>query len=405
MEKSQKTILIFVLGCMTALSPFSIDMYLPAFPSIAHDFQTTVADVSLSLSSYFIGLSFGQLFYGPLLDRYGRKPPLFAGLFIYILASLACLLSHGTRGLMLWRFIQALGGCAAGVTSMAMVRDLFTIKESAKVYSLLILILGASPLLAPTVGGYLSVAFGWRAIFLTLALMASLLFLAIVVFLKESHKPDPSVSLRVMPILGNFFEILKHPQFYTYVFAAAVAFSGLFVYLAGSTIIFLGTFGVSAQTYGWIFATIAAGFIGSSQCNVFFLRTWTNEQLMAAGLIGQVVVALIFLAGTASGWFGLIGTVAMFFVYMSCFGIMNPNAGALALAPFSKNAGRASALMGFLQMGTGAVASSAVGILGIKEMFPVVAIITTTSSLALGVLFFGRKQIQKKVPVTLQQEV
>src|SRR3954463_16533957 len=156
-----KSVLILILGAMTALTPFAIDMYLPSFQTIAKDFGTTVSQVSLSLSSYFVGISFGQLFYGSLLDRYGRKPPLFVGLAIFILASLLCLQAHDAHSLITWRLIQGMGGCVAGVGAMTMVRDLFTQVESAKVYSLLILILGASPLFAPTTGSYLAVHFGW----------------------------------------------------------------------------------------------------------------------------------------------------------------------------------------------------------------------------------------------------
>lgn len=388
-----KSLLILILGCMTALSPFSIDMYLPAFQSIAADFGTTVARVSLSLSSYFIGLSFGQLFYGPLLDRFGRKRPLYFGLGIYILASLACLLSSSTESLVAWRFIQALGGCAAGVGSMAMVRDLFTVKESAKVYSLLILILGASPLLAPTIGGYLSAAFGWHSVFITLALMASLLLTVIRFFLAESHTPDPTVSLRLKPNLIGFLEILKNPQFYTFVVSAAVGFSGLFVYLAGSPVIFLETYKVSGQIYGWIFAIVATGMIGSSQLNVYLLRHYSNQQILFCGMLGQVIISLMLCLAVALGWVGLWGTVALLFLFMCCFGLTNPNAGALALAPFAHNAGRASALMGFLQMGTGALASTSIGVLGINQMIVIVAIMAGTSALALTILVVGLKRI------------
>ncbi|MES3036438.1 MAG: multidrug effflux MFS transporter [Bdellovibrionota bacterium] len=397
MQKTKKPLLILILGCMTALSPFSIDMYLPAFQTIASDFNTTVAAISLSLSSYFIGLSGGQLFYGPLLDRFGRKKPLYVGLAIYILASLLCLVAKTTEGLIAWRFVQAIGGCAAGVASMAMVRDLFTMKESAKVYSLLILILGASPLLAPTIGGYLSTAFGWHSVFIVLAGMGVLLTLAIRFLLSESHQPDPTVSLKFKPIFKNYLAIIKNAQFYTYVFASSIAFSGLFVYLAGSTVIFLEHYAVNAQQYGWIFAAIAAGIIGSSQFNVLFLRRFSNEQLMLYGLCSQVLVITVFYLGTKLGIFNLVGTVAMFFLFMCCFGVISPNAGALALAPFSKNAGSASALMGFLQMGCGALASASIGILSLNQISQIVGIIACSSTIALVILIFGRREIKRQI--------
>jgi DHA1 family bicyclomycin/chloramphenicol resistance-like MFS transporter len=365
-------------------------MYLPALPQIAKDFGTTVAQVSLSLSSYFIGLSFGQLFYGPLLDRYGRKKPLFVGLFIYILASLGCLLSHSSDSLVAWRFVQAIGGCAAGVASMAMVRDLFTTQESGQVFSLLILVLGVSPLLAPTTGGYLATAFGWQAVFMLLALIALLLFAAIWFLLPETHEADHSVSLAVMPNLRGFAEIMKNPSFSTYVLAGAIAFSGLFVYLPGSTVIFMGNFGVSGKTFGWIFATIAAGFVGTSQVNVLLLKRFTSEQILLAAFIGQVAISAAALLGCYFDVLGLGGTVFMLFLFLSCFGLTNPNAFALALAPFSKNAGRASALMGFLQMGIGALASMTVGIFGLHETLHIIAIMAACSVGAFLILLYGR---------------
>lgn len=394
-ENNNKPLLILILGLMTALSPFAIDMYLPAFQSIANDFGATTAQVSLSLSSYFVGLSGGQLFYGPLLDRYGRKRPLYVGLLIFIFSAILCIFSKSTETLVVWRFIQAIGGCAAGVASMAMVRDLFTLKESAKIYSLLILILGASPLLAPTIGGYLTSTLGWHSIFIVLAIMGFLLLLAIKFLLGESHTPDPTVSLRPKPIFNNFILILKDRQFYTYAFSGAIAFSGLFVYLAGSPVIFLDTFKVSAQVYGWIFATIAAGLIGTSQFNVVLLKKFTNEQLVLYAMSAQLVIATVFFIGSYLEVFNLAGTVLMLFLFLCSFGLTNPNAGALALAPFSKNAGSASALLGFLQMGTGAIASSMVGLLGIKEVFPIAGIMAVSSVVAVAVLLVGRVQIQK----------
>lgn len=388
--------LILILGAMTALSPFSIDMYLPAFQGIADDFRTTVAEVSLSLSSYFVGLAIGQLIYGPLLDRYGRKRPLLVGLVVYVLASLLCAVSGSTGVLIAWRFVEAFGGCAAGVAAMAMVRDLFEVKDSAKVFSLLILILGASPLLAPTAGGYLADGFGWHSVFIVLAVMGCLLFAAVKFGLPESHEPDPGVELRPLPIFRNFVEILRDPVFATYAFAGAIAFSGLFVYLAGSPLIFLGKFGVSGRVYGWIFATVAAGMIGASQVNVWLLRRFGNETLLRASLIGQVVIGAVFTTGTVLNVVGLPLSIFLFFLFMCCFGIANPNAGALAMAPFARNAGRASALLGFLQMGVGAIASMCVGVFGVSEMSTVVLLMTGTSLLAVLILVFGERTIRAK---------
>lgn len=390
LTQKQKRIVILILGSMTALSPFSIDMYLPAFPTMATDLGTTVSRISLSLSSYFAGISFGQLFYGPLLDRFGRKRPLYCGLLLYVVASLACMTSSTADQLIMWRLIQALGACVAGVASMAMVRDLFETHESAKVFSLLVLILGVSPLLAPTFGGFLAATFGWKAVFLTLAILAACLLATVKLFLVDSHKPDETVSLRPAHMLKSYIAILKNPAFSAYAFATAIAFSGLFVYLAGSPVIFMENYNVSATAYGTIFACIAAGIILASQVNVQALKLFSDEKLLLMGLSSQVTITLVFVLGEYFDFLGLYGTVFLFFLFLCCFGFTNPNATALALRPYPHAAGRAAALLGFLQMTLGALFSASVAIFEIKTPLPVVAILLCTSSGGLATLLIGR---------------
>src|SRR5258708_3093539 len=187
---------IIILGLLTALGPFSIDMYLPGFGDIARSLGTSAATVSLSLSSYFIGISLGQLLYGPLLDRHGRKKPLYAGLALYIISSALCMQAQNINILIILRFVQAVGSCAAAVASMAMVRDLFGVKESAKVFSLLLLVVGASPMIAPTAGGYIVSLYGWRTVFLVLLILGALITLLSIFFLPESHPADQTFSLK-----------------------------------------------------------------------------------------------------------------------------------------------------------------------------------------------------------------
>ncbi|MNL14527.1 Bicyclomycin resistance protein [compost metagenome] len=324
------------------------------------------------------------------------------GLGIYILATLGCLFSHSIESLVLLRLLQALGGCAANVAAMAMVRDLFSIKESSKVFSLLVLILGVSPLIAPTVGGFVTVNFGWHSIFIILAIISILILSAVVFLLPESHAPDLTVSLKPKPIFKNFVAVFKEPQFFAYTLTSAVAFSGLFVYVAGSPIIFMDIFKVDAQTYSWIFAGLSIGFIGSSQLNIFLIRIFSNESLFFFSLLAKVMITIIFFLFAYNDWLTVSSTVAFLFFYLACVGLINPNGAALALAPFSKNAGSASALMGFLQMGAGALASMIVGIFAKTEILPVVAILAGTSALSLLVLFVGKRRITTKIEASLE---
>jgi DHA1 family bicyclomycin/chloramphenicol resistance-like MFS transporter len=396
--------LILILGSLTALGPFSIDMYLPGFSGIAKDLHTTVAKVSMSLSSYFIGISVGQLLYGPLLDRFGRKKPLFIGLMVYILASLGCVYVADIDTFIGLRFIQAIGSCAATVASVAMVRDLFPVKDIPKVFSLLMLVLGLSPMLAPTIGGYVTEDFGWHTVFFILMCMGIAILIASQIGLPNSYKPDTSISLKPKPIISNFLKVLKEPQFYTYAFTGAIAFSGLFTYVAASPIVFMDIYHVDAKTYGWIFAFMSVSFIGSSQLNSVLLKKFSSEQMIFAALISQSVISITFLILSLNNLLGLYETIAMLFLFLACLGISNPNTAGLTMAPFAKNAGSASALMGAIQLGLGALASFAVGVFVKNSVTPMVVIIASTTIIAFIVLNIGKRFIKQKVELGAEDE-
>ncbi|RXM49582.1 multidrug effflux MFS transporter [Flavobacterium sp. YO12] len=397
--------LILILGSLTALGPFSIDMYLPGFSDIAKDLNTTVAKVSMSLSSYFVGISAGQLLYGPLLDRFGRKKPLFIGLLVYILASLGCIYVTDIDSFIFLRFVQAIGSCAATVASVAMVRDLFPVKDIPKVFSLLMLVVGLSPMLAPTVGGYVTEDFGWHTVFLILMFMGIFILAASQIGLPNTYKPDPSISLKPKPIIINFVKVLKEPQFYTYAFTGAIAFSGLFSYVAASPIIFMDIYHVDAKTYGWIFAFMSVSFIGSSQLNSILLKRFSSEQMIYGALISQSVVSIVFLILSLNNLLGLYETIGMLFLFLACLGISNPNTAGLTLAPFAKNTGSASALMGAIQLGIGAFASFAIGVFVKDSIAPMVAIMTTTTITAFIVLNIGKRFIKHKVELSGNDDV
>ncbi|MDQ1090258.1 multidrug effflux MFS transporter [Siphonobacter sp. SORGH_AS_1065] len=404
MSKKTYFFLILILGSLTALGPFSIDMYLPGFPAIAKALNTTAAKVSLSLSGFFIGISVGQLLYGPLLDRFGRKKPLFIGLVIYILASAGCAFADDINALIFMRVIQAIGSCAAAVASVAMVRDLFPVQDNAKVFSLLLLVVGASPMIAPTVGGYVTSAYGWEMVFIILTGMGIAILLAVFMWLPDSYKPDSSISLKPKPILLNFWKVLREPQFYTYAFTGAIAFSGLFAYVSGSPILFMEVFHTDEKVYGWIFAFLSVGFIGSSQVNTLLLRTYKSEKIVIVALTSQVIIAFTFLFVAISGWLTLPITLVFLFLFLSCIGFTNPNAAALSLAPFTKNAGSASALMGALQMGMGTLISVLMSQFEEPSALPMVTGMAGSASIALLVLLVGRRTITRQIDVQQDSE-
>jgi DHA1 family bicyclomycin/chloramphenicol resistance-like MFS transporter len=392
-QTHNRPLIIFILGALSTISPFAIDMYLPAFPEMAAGLNTTTARISLSLSSYFAGFAAAQLIYGPLLDRFGRKPPLYAGMGLFVMASVACMLARNVEWLIAWRFVQALGGCAAAVAAMAMVRDFFPARETAKIISLLILVLSASPFLAPSIGMFVAMNLGWRWVFVVLSAFV-LVMLAVSAFvLPVGYEPDRGIKLRPLPILRNYAEVLKEPQFLTYALATGFAFSGLLVYVASAPIVFMEVFHVSTKQFSAIFAGLAVGFIGSNQVNILLLRKCSSEQIFRRAMIVVCPLGTLLLVGTIFGWFGLWATLVLLFVTLSALGLCAPNGSALALVPFDHNIGSASAMLGFLQLGVAGLASACIGVFDSHTLMPVALVLAVTSWIGLAILLVGKKRI------------
>lgn len=404
MSSKRKFRLVVILGLLSAIGPFSIDMYLPGFPAIAADLQTTVARVSLSLSSFFIGISAGQVFYGPLLDRFGRKKPLYVGISIYLLASIGCAFSLSVDALIGFRLLQALGSCAGMVASRAMVRDLFPVEENAKIFSLLMLVMGVSPIIAPTVGGYLTAAFGWHSVFVALILLAVTILLSVHFFLPESRQADKSISLRPVIIIKGFINVAKEPQFYTYALAGSIASAGLYAYISGSPFVFMELYGASEKQYGWIFALIAGGLITSSQINTLLLRKYKSEQIVQAALFCQSLAGLVLFFGSLAGVLGLFTTILFCFIFLCCQGFTFPNTSALSLATFTRNVGSASALLGCIQMGLGALSSAMVSVIFNKTALPMTGIMVICATTGCIILYIAGRRIRKRPTIISAQE-
>lgn len=398
-SKWQDFFLVLILGLLNTIGPFSIDMYLPAFPEIAADLHTDIPNVALSVSTYFLGFAAGQILYGPLLDRFGRKKPLYIGLSFYIVATIICGLSNSINALLVLRAMQALSGCVGAVAALAMVRDFYPPDKSASIISLLLLVIGLSPLLAPTAGSFVSDAWGWRYVFVVLAAIAFVVLMLVAFFLPQAKAPDTSVSLKPRPIITTFKSILLQPQFYIFTLAGTFCFSGLFVYVAGSPGIFMDGFHLSAKAYGGVFALLSVGLIGCSQLNHSLTKKYKSEDIFKVSAIIQVAAAVIYFVGVFNNWYGLAANIILLFIIVSAAGLGYPNAAAVALAPFEKHAGSASALLGFIQLGIGGLISSGVGFLKTKGSYPTSLIILITSMLGLLILLAGKKFVSKLVAV------
>ncbi|MES2681573.1 MAG: multidrug effflux MFS transporter [Bacteroidota bacterium] len=349
--------IILILGLLTGLTPFSIDMYLPGFPAIADDLHTPVAKVGMSLAAFFTGICIGQLAYGPLMDRFGRKKPLVAGLCVFVLATIGCACAGSIEQLILFRFIGALGGCACMVAARAIVRDLFPVTESAKVYSMLMLVMGIAPIVAPGIGSFVVTGFNWQGIFVVLGTIALSLLLLAVFFLPESKKADPSVSLHPLKIMSQYFVVLRQPVFIVYSSVSAFSMAALFAYISSSPFIFMTLHHLTEREFGLAFGLNAFCLIAGSQVNRLLLKYKTSEWITVQATRLQFVTAFVFLAMLLSGANSLVVTFYGVSTCLFFIGLINPNASALALVRFSKNAGMAAAFAGFFQMALSAASA------------------------------------------------
>jgi DHA1 family bicyclomycin/chloramphenicol resistance-like MFS transporter len=347
--------LILLLGSLAAMGPLAIDMYLPTMPSIAANLHTDMASVQRTLSSYFVGLAIGQLIYGTLSDRLGRKRPMLFGLTVFALASIGCALATSVHALMILRFLQALGGCAEMVISRAVVRDRFDGRESTRVFASLMLVMGAAPIIAPLLGGFFLNHGGWRMSFWLLAALACVCFVAVCFNLRESLQPARRLKHGPSEISRVFASLLRHKHFMAHTLASSLLLTGLFAYVGSSSFVFIELFHISPQWFWTIFGTNAAGLITSSQINGRLSQRLAPHIILRRALIAAVIAgSLLMLSATIHfpadlNWLRYATFFPGIFFYMCTAGFIFPSATALAMGPQGRIAGNASALLGFLQ--------------------------------------------------------
>lgn len=331
----------------------SIDMYLPAFPSIAKDFAVAPSAVQATLAAFTVGMGVGQLVYGPLADQFGRKKNLLFGMTLYAVASVLCALAPSIHGMTALRFVQGLGGCAGMVLSRAIVRDVFSADDSAKVFSAMMLVMGVAPILAPSLGGLILEQFHWRIIFWLLSALGVVALVNVLFFLPETLP----VSRRVPGALRNsfktYFRILKDREFVGYALSSGMVSEGMFSYIATSSFVFIKHYHFSEREYALFFGLNAVGLITASQLNRFFLKRFKSDQILGTALHFYLANALLLFLLTWTGWFGIYGLVIPLFLAISCVGFSNPNATAGAMRNHGSHAGTASALLGTLMFGSG----------------------------------------------------
>lgn len=366
--------LILLLGAVVALGPFSLDMYLPAVPSMQRDLGATEAQAQSTLSAYFIGLALGQLFYGPLSDRIGRRKPLLIGLALYALASLGCMLARNIDVLIALRLLQALGGCVGVVISRAVIRDLFPPQDMARVMSAMLLVMSVAPIVAPISGSMLFAAFGWHSIFAVLVIYGLVCWVAIHYGLAESLK-QPLPPTTIVRIGHDYLRMMSHRRFMGYALAGGAAQAGMYAYLGSSSFVFIDVFALTPGQFSLLFAINACGLIGGSQINSLLLRRHHSEKVLGHALNAFLVSGVAMLVCASMHWFGVWGVAVPMFFCLASLGFNFPNATSAAMAPFGDRAGLASALLGTLQFAIGAFSTWVAGQLYDGTAVPMAAVI------------------------------
>jgi DHA1 family bicyclomycin/chloramphenicol resistance-like MFS transporter len=386
-----------VLGAFVAIGPLTIDMYLPALPTITRELLTTSAAVQLTLTGTLVGLALGQLVLGPLSDAFGRRRPLLAGTALHVLASLLVLVAPNLAVLGALRVLQGVGAAAGAVIAIAVVRDLYDGRAAATMLSRLFLVLGAAPVLAPTIGGELLRFTSWRGIFAVLAAYGLLLIVVGARMLPETLPPERRRSSGVRGTLRGYRELFGDRTYVGLVLVAGLTMAGLFSYVSGSAFVYQGEFGLDEQQFGLLFGAGAFWLIAATQLNPVLLRRWGPAQILVAGTVAGALAGAVLVALSATTTGGLWGVVLSLWAVLFACGLALPNAPALALSRHGEAAGTAAALLGAIQFGVGALVSPVVGLLG-NDAAAIGTVVLVALLLAIAVLVLVVRPWQLPVP-------
>jgi MFS transporter, DHA1 family, multidrug resistance protein len=364
MTSRQRLKLVLVLGFLIAIGPLTIDLYLPSLPTITDDLQATAAAVQLTLTGTLAGLALGQLLIGPVSDAVGRRVPLLFGIGVHILASVLCVIAPNLATLGTLRVLQGLGAAAAAVVAMAIVRDLFTGLAAARLLSRLMLVMGAAPILAPTLGGIVLSWTSWRGVFVVLALLGIAMITVTALALPETLPVERRRNGGVRGTVRDYGRLFTDRAYIGLILVAGLAMAALFAYVSGSSFVFQEQYGLSEQQFGFVFGAGAVGLITATQLNVRLLRRWSPSQILMSALGAGAVAGLVLLLFAATGFGGIAGLLVPLWLVLAAAGLAFPNAPALALSRHGETAGTAAALLGAVQFGVGALAAPLVGVLG-----------------------------------------
>jgi DHA1 family bicyclomycin/chloramphenicol resistance-like MFS transporter len=392
--------LVVVVGSLTIIGPLCIDMYLPALPRINRDLHASTSAVQLTLTACLIGISVGQLLFGPVSDRLGRRPPLLVGLVAFIASSVACAFAPNIYALAGCRLIQGMGGAAGIVISRSIVRDLHSGVALVRFFSTLMLATGLGPVLAPQIGSWILSFTTWRGVFLLLAGLGVILLFTAWWRVPETLPPQFRASGSVWSTLATMVSVGRDRVFLGYALACGLGMGGMFAYIAGSSFVLQNVYGLSAQIYGLVFAVNACGLVIGAQVNGRLAARFGPSVLLSSGLITMTAGASVLLMFVASGAVGLGGVVPALFVVMFGFGFVGPNSVALALQRYPQSAGAASAVLGSFQFAMAGIVAPLAGVGGSHDAMPMVALILAMpiAALASRILLSGSGGPQPVLP-------
>lgn len=383
-------LLMVILGCLQTVMPMSTDLYLSSLPTIASDLNVSPGAAQFTMAIFLIGVAIGQIFYGPLTDKYGRKRPLTIGLGIYILGSLACALAPSIEVLIAGRFIQALGAAASAVIAAAIARDLWSGKQLADRLSLHFLIVGVAPILAPSFGGLILTQLSWHGLFWFLFAFGAAVALS-VSLLPETSSAQERSEVRLQDALKTYISLFGNTRFMLYVLAGSCAVAMLMTYITGSSFIYIEDLGVTPTMFGVLFGVNAMGFIGASQLNRLLLRRFSLLSITRGAVTGGVITSLVLLVTIASGYGTTFSLTLLFILFSAAIGFTLPNNAALAFGTVHERMGSASALQGTTQSLFGAIAGALVGTFGNGATLPVIVISLVFALLALAFLISAQR--------------
>ncbi|MCY8489024.1 multidrug effflux MFS transporter [Bacillus atrophaeus] len=361
--------MVLLLGTLASFGPLSLDMYLPALPQVANDLHTTASLAQLSLTFCLLGLALGQIVVGPLSDMKGRRKPLIVSMVFYALSSILCAYSPSVTFLIIMRFIQGFTGAAGIVIARASARDMYSGKELTAFFSMLMLVNGAAPILAPITGGFVLQFSEWPTVFIILAIIGFFIFIAVTAALPESLPFEKRTTGGLKETLQTFRLLLGDRSFMGFAFSQAFILTGMFAYISGSPFVLQNIFGVSAQMFSFLFAVNGAGIIAATQITGRLAAKRDERTLFTFGLILSIIGSIALLAALALN-LGIIAVCIALFVIVSCVGIVTTTGFALAMQKQEKGAGSAAALLGLLPFIGGALAAPLVGIAGEENAWP-----------------------------------